>query len=1114
MKLTQIAIDVTGAGRTIRLDRLSEKLNVVFGANGSSQTAIRAHLRHILFGTDNWIGNYSQSISHNGLNDYLELRDHSGQYRLTRDHHNGVSGSVSVQPIAGATSVAPTISQLVNGIDASTYDTFFNISISESTPLVQRLIEQIQLRFGVRPGNNPWIESQSYARWKAEADARLAQLETLRQRQRHLQSEKDRLTAEIRKVETDYLHKLEAIKKQIDHQNQVVSDRTNELNTQRGQISSLEHQISELRLRIEHLKTQYTQVPVETHASDKLTLLYQRLDDIDNQIRRWRLVQTDVHDERVRLRDEMATCDRLSIESTDHPYHASRQILGALETKIDETENFARRYEALKTSLESPENWTRVVELCAGMRDDLYSLCQELGRQYKHVRHKAAVAEMKQLRRCYHEMDENIKRLVRRRETVLEEISVLDPAGAEAVIRADHQFCECAQHEGYLEARSRYVGDVVTTTRYESIPVDWSAEQRQLEQLEIQHRQLLDSISRLESDLAYSQAELNRLIEEKNRLENTALDSLKNQLAHTNSQWLSVDQQIRDLILLIEEDRRKPERTPDTILTSANSCLSEVSGHRLTQVWIDEHRQLKITKQNNQAVPFVELDRSGQDLVCFSLITAGIRAYANKGVWVPVVIDDLFFNLDRDERIRTAGVLTQLSREGHQVILLTSHQDVLHAFDRKDAMIIELSSAELPDHFLTQPLENPLSQPRRNPDFRATQSFTPTPTPTFSTPVQSNQAYTPAVVLNSRTRIADVDLVESIYVSQLSAAGINSIEQLLLVDPEELSSDLSSRGFTTQQIDRWQAQAWLMICIPELRSQDARVLVACGLTEPEQLVDTNVQVILDRIKQYLGSSDGRRAGVSVTQYDLILIDDWKRSLERNRSQWYERDSYSRRRQWNSWSRNPQRANRNFPKSYNQPNGRDSRDRQWASRSSKSGNPGHRHDYDGRQNGSRARTNSDQNGRNGSSSRDYRFFLSQNDELGSAPSIGAKTAERFSKIGIASVADFLKADADDMATQLDYKRISSNVIEVWQNQTRLMVQIPNMRAHDVQLLVGCGITSPDEIASMDARKLYGLVVPFAESKEGLRILRNGKKPDMDEINKWIDWASNNRSLQAA
>ena len=150
----------------------------------------------------------------------------------------------------------------------------------------------------------------------------------------------------------------------------------------------------------------------------------------------------------------------------------------------------------------------------------------------------------------------------------------------------------------------------------------------------------------------------------------------------------------------------------------------------------------------------------------------------------------------------------------------------------------------------------------------------------------------------------------------------------------------------------------------------------------------------------------------------------------------------------------------------------------------------------------------------SATQKLRFYLELSDHIEAAPSIGPKTGARFESIGVHTIDDFLKMTAESMSEKLDYKRLTPKLIRAWQNQSRLVCRIPNLRGHDAQLLVGCAMTDPEEIASMMPEALFARIAPFSDSKEGLKIIRNGKKPDLEEVTDWISFAQHNRSLRAA
>ena len=147
-------------------------------------------------------------------------------------------------------------------------------------------------------------------------------------------------------------------------------------------------------------------------------------------------------------------------------------------------------------------------------------------------------------------------------------------------------------------------------------------------------------------------------------------------------------------------------------------------------------------------------------------------------------------------------------------------------------------------------------------------------------------------------------------------------------------------------------------------------------------------------------------------------------------------------------------------------------------------------------------------------RDLRFYLDHDSPLEDAPSIGPKMAKRFETIGVQTVADFLALDPDSVASKLGVRAFDGETLRTWQAQTRLACRVPQIRGHDSQILVACGITDPDELAGMDPGSLFELLEPFLATPEAARILRNGNPPDLAEVTDWINAAKHARPLRAA
>lgn len=123
----------------------------------------------------------------------------------------------------------------------------------------------------------------------------------------------------------------------------------------------------------------------------------------------------------------------------------------------------------------------------------------------------------------------------------------------------------------------------------------------------------------------------------------------------------------------------------------------------------------------------------------------------------------------------------------------------------------------------------------------------------------------------------------------------------------------------------------------------------------------------------------------------------------------------------------------------------------------------------------------------------------------APSIGPKTAVHLAKAGIETVGDLIICDPDETAEMIGVRYISVDAIETWQMQATLMMEVPGLRVHDVQLLVGAGISSREDLANASAATIFELAMEFLQTSEGARVLRPGETLEEDEVEEWIELA---------
>jgi len=128
-------------------------------------------------------------------------------------------------------------------------------------------------------------------------------------------------------------------------------------------------------------------------------------------------------------------------------------------------------------------------------------------------------------------------------------------------------------------------------------------------------------------------------------------------------------------------------------------------------------------------------------------------------------------------------------------------------------------------------------------------------------------------------------------------------------------------------------------------------------------------------------------------------------------------------------------------------------------------------------------------------------LAPHDDVVDAPSIGPKTAARLRAIGIHSVADLLNANAGKAEEALAQRWITDELFVSWQQQARLMCEIPGLRGIDAQLLVGVGIETTQDLRSADTASLHQLIREYAASSEGQRIVRSSRLPTRERVSGW-------------
>ncbi len=373
--------------------------------------------------------------------------------------------------------------------------------------------------------------------------------------------------------------------------------------------------------------------------------------------------------------------------------------------------------------------------------------------------------------------------------------------------------------------------------------------------------------------------------------------------------------------------------------------------------------------------------------------------------------------------------------------------------------------------------------------------------------------------LNVDSPIDQAPSLDGVAAARLRGLGVTHINHLMQQDSNRLSDALGLASVNASTIRRWKAECRLACQVPQLRGFDARILVGCGVTNPGELAAIHPMRLLQNVEAFLATDKGRRILLSGSSHELSRITSWIATANSTPA---ERATAERR---NNHDYRLPSSDNNLANVFDP-----SQEAQSGEKPDHSDRSRRRRSQDGKsrdRNLVRFRRQPNELAsekiRNASESTDQpirhrdgelRFYLRRSSPVVDAPAIGPRMSERLAGVGIQTVDDLLSTDPESIATELDHRRVDCDCVVEWQQQAELVCRVPMLRGHDAQLLVVAGVTSPEELASCDPQELFGLIDPISRSKQGKRILRGGKLPDLQEITEWIGCAMHTRELMAA
>ncbi len=1090
MQIQQIQLDRTGNRSELTVQELSPGLNVILGSPLSGKSTLTEFVRSFAKG---------RSASSNGLNDLtgsLLVSCDDGRYQLTRKYRAGVGSELSLSPRDGAVPHRST-EQVLPQLSERLCDKVFHAAFRQGCD-IEGAVAEAEAALTQHSGNASAVR---------EVERRLAVLES--RRADWVRSEqgdsplnvitrrREQLLAEIDGIESQWGERSGKSQRRRAELEQLAVIREGSLADANRRLDAIELEINAIDAEHQDLLRQYEQL--QRNTDEELSCeLQTKLSRTTEQMLRWNRVLADVVERRDRIRTELVEWATGGDENGELGGPAGR--IAAMEQLITD----------LKTSIQSFEASPQAVSHCGcrklhddcnhsirDLRDHLFELCEELSRQQYKYRRNAMNSELKQLRRCHTEVTQYLQRLVKRRNQFLRRLGEVDPSALARIVREHSELCEVEDNDALFDLVSIRSFDFAT---------DWEAVQRRLGEIDYQLEELRATRGELNREaeehrtqLTEIQGELNTIgrpcdidaVVAEKRAELREFDA-----RHSNrlTEWNALNDEINVLVKQIEQLRSN--RRTVNVLAEASHYLRELTSNDFVALQRSlQTGALLVESRSGKSYTWEAVAQQTRDLAHLAVCLASVAHLQREGVRCPMILDDLFAHIDEDRIAIVAGVLKRYAESDRQILSTTGWELAATRCESIGVRVAPLASSTVTS---TSPaMTKPVA-------VEAVEE------PTFGDGIPDDTYY-----LERTDPIEETPDLEYEAASELRGHGVDTIGDLLSVSVEDLAA-WSNVPLTSAQLRHCQGVSGLLCDVINLRPYDVRILVCAGIQDAQQLRRMTSEQLLSRVEAFVRTTEGRALLVSGDDFELARVANWIRSARESREFHREterqqalRDAKERTRGTSHGSLSifgPKDQGERSSRRGASPSGR--RPRPSAEKRSRKRSTAPR---PSRSSSKVAKSDSPASGK---SSSDLKFHLGRKSYVEAAPSIGPKMAEHLAKVGVVTVGDLLEGEPAAITSKLDHRRVNSETVRLWQRQAEWVCRVPEIRGHDAQFLVACGYETVEELSGVDSQELFEAVTTMVDSKQGRRILRGGKKPDLAEIVDWINFANQSRELKAA
>lgn len=163
------------------------------------------------------------------------------------------------------------------------------------------------------------------------------------------------------------------------------------------------------------------------------------------------------------------------------------------------------------------------------------------------------------------------------------------------------------------------------------------------------------------------------LLESDNRLEaiRAEREDISSQLRDCLEQQVAVEWSAKTVQLIRGQFERKCQ--PE-LLDIASDYLSQLTCGKYVKIWTRLGEQcLRLTDEDQQTFTVEQMSNGTREQLFLALRLGLVHEFANRGIELPMVLDDVLVNFDQYRTEAAIHTLIEFAERGHQVLLFTSH---------------------------------------------------------------------------------------------------------------------------------------------------------------------------------------------------------------------------------------------------------------------------------------------------------------------------------------------------------------------------------------------------------------------------------------------------------